>query len=489
MSNFTNPRDYVRKDKKIEKLLNDNDGEMTEEITDMMLEDRGISFDKKDKPVMDVNQFIKYAMSVTSAKENAAGIWFYNYRAKHYDLLSYEQYKKIFFYIVEQASETVWKSSMEKQYMAYFKNKVEQFQTSGNQAGVLQFSNCILDFSDGEAGVMNPSPKHFCNFRLPYNYDENAQCPEFMKFIYDIFEGDEERVQLIQEIMGACLLYDKCMQYLVVFLGNGSNGKSLLASTIKHMLGDVNVSAIPLDKLSGDRFSKQNLDGKLLNISSEIKSEKIYSTSDFKTLTGGDSVEVEKKFQNAYTTEIYCKYIVLANEMFQTDDNSEGFYRRLIIVPFNQQYHKLNPNEEMEENKKYQDVFLEDTLKDELSGIFNFALDGLMRLWENGFQFSYSSVCEKAKERFKKEHNVVMAFLNECVDVQGINSKVKIKSSELFPRFEKFCRENHYNRQYNNTTKQKFFKLLEQVIDTEKLDVVKKKRNDSYYFVGMKFKD
>ena len=198
---------------------------------------------------------------------------------------------------------------------------------------------------------------------------------------------------------------------------------------------------------------------------------------------------MEKKFQNAYTTEIYCKYIVLANEMFQTDDNSEGFYRRLIIVPFNQQYHKLNPNEEMEENKKYQDVFLEDTLKDELSGIFNFALDGLMRLWENGFQFSYSSVCEKAKERFKKEHNVVMAFLNECVDVQGINSKVKIKSSELFPRFEKFCRENHYNRQYNNTTKQKFFKLLEQVIDTEKLDVVKKKRNDSYYFVGMKFKD
>ena len=303
--------------------------------------------------------------------------------------------------------------------MAYFRNKVEQFQTSGTQAGILQFNNCILDFSETERNVLNPSPEYFCNFRLPYDYDENADCPEFKAFLNDIFEDDEERIQLIQEIMGACLMYDKCMQYLVIFLGNGSNGKSLLASTIKHMLGDVNVSAIALDRLSGDRFAKQNLDGKLLNISSEIKSEKIYSTSDFKTLTGGDSVEVEKKFQNAYTTEIYCKYILLANEMFQTDDTSDGFYRRLIIIPFNQHYYDYVPDEKKEEEKKYQDIYLEGTLEDELSGIFNFALEGLFRLWDNDFHFSYSSACERAKENFKKEHNIVMAFLNECVEITG----------------------------------------------------------------------
>ena len=174
MSNFTNPRDYVKKDKKVEKMLIASNGEMTDEITDMMLEDRGISFDKKGKPVMDANQFIKYAMSLTSARENASGIWFYNYKERHYDLLPYEHYKKIFFFIVEQASDTVWRSTMEKQYMAYFRNKVEQFQTSGTQAGVLQFNNCILDFSDGKTVAVKPSPEHFCNFRLPYDYDKDA---------------------------------------------------------------------------------------------------------------------------------------------------------------------------------------------------------------------------------------------------------------------------------------------------------------------------
>ena len=480
---------YIRKDRNIEKLIQENQGEITEEITEIMLEDRGISFNDRNKPVIDANQFIKYAMTLVTARENPHGIWFYNYKAKHYDLLPAEMYKKIFFHIIEQASETVWKPAMEKQYMAYFRNKVEQFQTSGTQAGILQFNNCILDFSEVEGKVLKPSPEYFCNFRLPYDYDENADCPEFKAFLNDIFEDDEERVQLIQEIMGACLMYDKCMQYLVIFLGSGSNGKSLLASTIKHMLGDVNVSAIALDRLSGDRFAKQNLDGKLLNISSEIKNEKIYSTSDFKTLTGGDSVEVEKKFQNAYTTEIYCKYILLANEMFQTDDTSDGFYRRLIIIPFNQHYYDYVPDEKKEEGKKYQDIYLEGTLEDELSGIFNFALEGLFRLWDNDFHFSYSSACERAKENFKKEHNIVMAFLNECVEITGIDSRFKEKSSDVFHRFDRFCRENHYHRQLSSINNKKFVRLMQQIIDSEELDIVRKKRKDSYYYVGMKFKD
>ena len=489
MVQFFDAKNYIKKDKKIEKMLEKNNGEKTAEIENEQLSDRGISFDKNNKPVMETYQFVKYVMTRVIARENSNGIWFYNLAAKHYDLLTPEMYKKIFFHIIEEASETVWRSGMEKQYMAYFRNKVQQFQVDGNQAGVLQFNNGILDFSGDEVVFFNPSPKYFCNFRLPYNFDKDAECPEFMAFLNDIFNGDTERIALVQEIMGACLYYAKCMQYLVVFLGNGSNGKSLLASVIKHMLGDLNVSAIALDRLSGDKFAKQNLDGKLLNISSETKTEKVYSTADFKALTGGDSVEVEKKFKDAYTTEIYCKYIALANEMFQTDDNSDGFYRRLIIIPFDQQYHILTPGEAPEKGKKYQDVFLEGRLHEEISGIFNFALDGLLRLWENDFHFTYSASCEQAKERFKKEHNVVLAFLNDCFDIVETTSKASVKSSDLFPYFTHYCRENHYIKQLNNMTKKRFFNLLNQLIESEELEISKRKRKKSCYYVGMSYKN
>ena len=98
------------------------------------------------------------------------------------------------------------------------------------------------------------------------------------------------------------------MQKLVVFLGSGSNGKSLLSNMIKHMLGERNVSAVALDQISSGRFGKQNLDRKLLNISSETKTEKLYSTADLKALTGGDSIEIEEKFEKSYTTEIHSKF-------------------------------------------------------------------------------------------------------------------------------------------------------------------------------------
>ena len=259
--------------------------------------------------------------------------------------------------------------------------------------------------------------------------------------------------------MGATLYYCKCMQNLIVFLGNGSNGKSVLANIIKFMLGAKNVSSIPLDKLSGSQFARQNLDKKLLNISSEVDPEKIYSTADLKALTGGDSVEVERKYQNSYTAEIHAKYILLANDMIQTADYSDGFYRRLIIIPFDEKYEKLEPGAEKVDGVKYQDVTLEETLKEELPGIFNFAYEGLMRFVDQDYQFTVSTACEKAMDRYKNEHNVVKAFLNEAVDVTG-NKKDTVRSSDIFPAFEEFCRENHYYKQSRNITKIKFFKML-----------------------------
>lgn len=481
------PTNYIKPDRKINKLR--KRGKEPSEIQEIQLQDRGISM-KKDKYVIAANVFIGYAMKRTAAKENEQGIWFYNFSENHYDHLTDKQIKKIFFTLIEEAGEEFWNSTMERQYIAYFNNKIPDFENSGTQPGMLQFNNVLLDFTGDTVEEIKPSPDYYCNFRIPYDYIADAECPQFIEFLNDIFENDQERIDLIQEIMGACLLYDKCMQYLVIFLGNGSNGKSLLASVIKKMLGEKNVSAIALDKLSGDRFSKQNLDKKLLNISSETNPEKVYSTSDLKTLTGGDAVEVEKKFCDAYTTELYCKFILLANNMIQTADYSDGFYRRLMIIPFNKQYYDLAAGEEPEEGKQYKDIYLEGKLSEELPGIFNFAMEGLLRLYQNDFHFTVSQKCEAALTRYKNEHNVVKAFMNECIRIAG-DSKSSIRCSKLFPSFEDFCRKNHYYRQSRQITRTKFLDLFQQIIDDEayKFNRVKcVKRNGIYVYVGLKFR-
>ena len=96
----------------------------TEKTRDAMLLERGISVDDRGKTKLDACQFLKYAMSVTESKQNADGIWFYNFSEKHYELLENNQIRKIFYYIFAQADESLWRSSMQVQYMEQYLNKV-----------------------------------------------------------------------------------------------------------------------------------------------------------------------------------------------------------------------------------------------------------------------------------------------------------------------------------------------------------------------------
>lgn len=475
--NTFNEANYIKRDEKNKTWRADLPKAEAEKL---MLNQRGFSFDDKDKLLFNHAAFIKYAMKRFYAVNNNEKVYFYNLKTKSYERLSPEQYKKIFFYIIEEASEMIWKRKYENEYISYFLRKLKYSDDNGMKPGLLHFPNCIIDIEEGK--MYDPTHEIFSLVQIPYEYDANADAPKFKAFLNDIFEGDQERIDLVQEIMGTCLYYDDIMQKLIIFLGTGSNGKSLLANIIKKMLGEKNVSAIALDNLSAGRFAKQNLDRKLLNISSETKTEKLYSTADLKSLTGGDSVEIEEKFEKSYTTEIHTKFILLANDMIQTKDYSDGFYRRLMIIPFNQCYHDLSPNEKPEEGVCYKNAELEYELEEELPGIFNFAYEGLMRIVENNYNFTYSSACEEALEHYKNEHNVVKAFYNECIETDNISPKSCTKKSNVYGAFLTYCRENRFN---NNISSIQFYRILDTILIDEKTGVRLVHRNDGDYFKGL----
>lgn len=479
MDNF-NEQNYIKPDKE---NIRWKKKYTEEELETKLLKQRGFSYDDKGKLVFNHAVFVQYAMTRFHALNNNEKIYFYNNVNQCYEQLKLAQYSKIFFYIIEEASSTIWKRKYENEYISYFLRKLSYSEDNGMKAGLLHFPNGILNMQ--EEVMYEPTPDIFSLVQIPYNYDENADAPKFRKFLSEIFEEDQERIDLIQEVMGACLYYDDIIQKLIVFLGSGSNGKSLLSNIIKKMLGEKNVSAIALDNLSSNRFAKQNLDRKLLNISSETKSEKLYSTADLKALTGGDSIEIEEKFEKAYTTEIHSKFILLANDMIQTKDYSDGFYRRLLIIPFNQCFHDLAPNHEPQEGILYKNAYLEDELEEELPGIFNFAYDGLSRLIENDYNFTYSSACAKELEHYKNEHNVVKAFYNECIELHDPIKKIKTRKSELFPAFSSYCRKNCF---YNSITIIQFNRLFKSILENEATDAREVHRSSGDYYINLSLK-
>ncbi len=88
----------------------------------------------------------------------------------------------------------------------------------------------------------------------------------------------------------------------------------------------------------------------------------------------------EEKFKNPVYFENYAKLIFSANELPYTDDTSDVFFRRWIILDFPYQFVDVPDIEN--ENERQKDPTIDEQLhtQQELSGVLNWALGGLDHL-------------------------------------------------------------------------------------------------------------
>ena len=85
-------------------------------------------------------------------------------------------------------------------------------------------------------------PSYYSTVQVPVKYNPDAKCPQFKRFLESVFDGDQERINLVQEIMGYVLTKERRLQKAFIFYGVGANGKSVLAEVIRHIAGPDNVS-------------------------------------------------------------------------------------------------------------------------------------------------------------------------------------------------------------------------------------------------------
>jgi putative DNA primase/helicase len=286
--------------------------------------------------------------------------------------------------------------------------------------------------------LVDHDPSFLSTIRIPIAYDVNATCPEFLTFLSDVFEEDEERIRLVQELLGYCFWPEIRIQKAFIFIGFGSNGKSVLAEVIRHLVGIENVSNVAMNDLGGS-FGMESLPDKLVNISTENEFDRKFNTQNFKMLTGGDAVNVKRKYKNSINIKLFAKAIVLLNRMMDSDDMSNGYFRRLQIIPFNKVYRELKSGQTREDGVSYMDKTLTDRLLKELPGILIFALEGLSRLIKNDFNLTESKVCEKALEDYRTRMNPVAEYFNEKIFVQ--EGHLTLRSS-LKEDFDKWAFEN-----------------------------------------------
>lgn len=302
-------------------------------------------------------------------------------------------------------------------------------------------ANGILNLLTGQLEEHTPSQIHFT--KIPIDYEKKAICPNIQKHLKTVIRHDED-LPVIQEIFGWMLWKEYRPEKAIMLLGSGRNGKGKTIDLMKRFLGPENVAGVPLQDLDARPFSIAELHKKLANIGADLPKNALAETGRFKNLTGGDYVTADRKHQSMLHFTNYAKMVYAANKLPVTYDITHAFFARWIIIDFpykfyaKEEYDKLA--EEEKEFAKIRDVDIIDKIAtdDELSGLLNWAVEGLQRLRSDS-GFSYSKNTKEVTEMWIRRSDSFAAF---CMDNIEEEWNGTIEKADLRRVYSRYCREN-----------------------------------------------
>jgi putative DNA primase/helicase len=211
--------------------------------------------------------------------------------------------------------------------------------------------------------------------------------------------------------------------------GEGANGKSTFIAVLKKLAGSDSYSSLMLNELEHE-YKRAYMVGKLFNVAEETPVRSLSDSSWFKVLSAGGSYmarEIYKKPVNVVSNR--TKLIMACNELPDMTDFSEGFMRRLIIVPFDAKFSKELGNV---------DPLIEEKLFAELPGIFNRVIEAYHRLLDQK-GFSQSDIIKETISEYKNIQNTVYNWVQESCDLVH-ERPVFTPSSNLYRAYVEWCK-------------------------------------------------
>jgi putative DNA primase/helicase len=436
-------------------------------------EERGFLYDDKKKRYhFNANVFARHFLKRCHVRSTRDGRLFLYNKIGVYEELSEVNLGKIIRAVMHEGRWNSWKSTYETEIIRALQREapiVEEMNTGRN---FINLKNGMLNLSTFR--LHEHSPMYLSTVQIPIPYDANATAPNFNDFMRDITLNNHELVAVHQELIGYWLTGETKAEKAVYYYGSGANGKSVLASIVTELVGPENVSSVPLSKFN-DQFGMESMIGKSLNISAENEmGGKALKTENFKAIVSGDNITINIKYRPAISYRPYCRLVFLVNNLPDSSDVTEGYFRKLIIVPFSRTFKKEERN-----------VDLKDELLKELPGILNWAILGLKRLRSNNYQFSACKAIEETESAYYDEQNPVRDFFHSHV-VQEAGSRTK--QSDFYNMYSQWLNVQGIDDK-GTKSRQVFWRYFKVILDSENTPIVKKKVKGTVYYDGIKLID
>lgn len=375
----------------------------------------------------------------TIRSDDTQEIWIYQDGIYKPDGVTYIK-EKIRTILGDQYTTTYANQVIDKVMIDNYVNSEDFF--SHNIKDKIVVENGILDLNNYKLLPYNPDEIFFS--KLPIKYNPNQDCPLIKQFFKEILKNRED-LPVIQEVFGSFLYKEYFIEKAVMLVGTGRNGKGKTLELMKRFLGPDNVTSVPLQQMDTDMYSISELHNKLANLAGDLDNNALKHTGRFKELTGRDTISVARKFKTRLHFVNYAKMVFAANELPKTYDLSPAFFMRWVILEFPYTFLKQEEIDEITDAKELSHIKLRDPEKvdkisgpEELSGLLNWAIDGLKRLREQK-DFSYNKSVDDIRNIWFRKSDSFTAF---CMDHLKEKYGSVMDKSELRHVYHQYCKRH-----------------------------------------------
>ncbi len=291
---------------------------------------------------------------------------------------------------------------------------------------------------DLRTGALRPhDPTDLITFLAPVAFDPTARCPTWERFLLEVFAGDRDLVAFIQRAVGWSLTGVVKERALFFLYGDtGKNGKTTLVETLMKLVGASGEASYGYGrKVGADTFMKSKnpednqrkaatLAGPRFVCTSEVDEEHRLNEQLIKDITGGDTLEGRRLYQEAFTFKPQFKPWMYGNHKPEIRGTDDAIWSRVRLVPFEVSF------------KGREDLNLADKLEAELSGILNWAIEGCLDWQRHGLQ--PPAKVQAATQAYREEMDVFGPFIRECC---VIHPHAEVWANDLWNTYKAWCVE------------------------------------------------
>lgn len=269
----------------------------------------------------------------------------------------------------------------------------------------------------------------------PADFSPDAPRPvAWEKFLARVQPSPQMRAYL-QRLTGYAMLGLNTEQMIAFFYGIGRNGKSTFVDTLARIFADYAVT-LSIDSFAGeDRRSGSEatpdlarLPGARLVAASEPESGVRFKEALIKRLTGGEALAVRRLHKDFFEFFPQFTLLVSGNHKPVIIGNDDGIWRRIHLVPWNEQIAKDEVDKDLPKK-----------LLAEAASILKWAVDGAIDFLNSGGLHPPREILDATQE-YREEEDPIGTFIRHACDVTGEDKDTE-KPFDLYCSYERYCVE------------------------------------------------